>query len=151
MRRVWGDGKKCKKFRRPKFSFLRQKFLMTFFNKVYRIFPFFSHIFRIFTMLNVVYDPFFTRKSAISENNSLTTPFFTLFVLSRASDNTTSPNIGETDAWAVPTSNFGGTVPQSPPRSPPLIDCHSGVLVGGVCNVLPLSLSFRGTNGEDEQ
>ena len=28
--------------------------------------------------------------------------FFTLFILSRASDNTTSPNIGGTDAWAVP-------------------------------------------------
>src|SRR6218665_389597 len=120
-------------------------------DQVFQIFPFVFQILRIFTLLNVVYDPFFTRKSAISENNSLTTPFFTLFVLSRASDNTTSPNIEGTDAWAVPTSNFGGTVPPVPPRSPPLIDCHSGVLVGGVCNVPPMSLSFRGTNGEDEQ
>src|SRR6218665_2723595 len=31
-------------------------------------------IFRIFTVLNVVYDPFFTRKTTISENNSLITP-----------------------------------------------------------------------------
>src|SRR6218665_465052 len=45
---------------------------------VFRIFPFFYLIFRIFTMLNVVYDPFLTRK----------TLFFTLFVLYRASDNT---------------------------------------------------------------
>src|SRR6218665_3986665 len=32
-------------------------------------------IFGIFTVLNVVYDPFFTRKSTISEKNSLMTPF----------------------------------------------------------------------------
>ena len=37
-------------------------------------------------------------------------------------DNTTSQNIGGTDAWAVPTSKFGGTVPPVPlPRSPPLL------------------------------
>src|SRR6218665_1730819 len=62
------------------------------------IFPFFFQILRIFTVLNVVYAPFFTRKTTISEKNFLTTPFFTLFVLSRASDNTTSQNIGGTDA-----------------------------------------------------
>ena len=48
-------------------------------------------------------------------------PFFTLFILSRASDNTTSQDIGGTDAWAVPppriwvgrppTSNLGGVPP----------------------------------------
>ena len=49
-------------------------------------------------MLNVVYDPFLTRK----------TPFFTLFILSRASDNTTSQNVGGTDAWPVPHFKFLG-------------------------------------------
>src|SRR6218665_3364850 len=69
---------------------------------VLRIFPFFSHIFRMFTMLNVVYDHFLTRK----------TQCFTLFMLSRTSDNTTSQNIGWTNAWAVPpTSNFWGRPP----------------------------------------
>ena len=49
------------------------------------------------------------------------TPFSTLFILSRTSDNTTSQNIGGTNAWAVsPTSNFGGDRPPSPPRFPPL-------------------------------
>src|SRR6218665_2729821 len=81
---------------------------------VLRIFPFFSHIFRMFTMFNVVYDHFLTRK----------TPFFTLFILSRTSDNTASQNIGGTNAWAVPHLKFwGGTVPPSPPRSPP---CRCG-------------------------
>ena len=48
--------------------------------------------------------------------------FFTLFILSHTSDNTTSQNIGGgTNAWAVPHLKFGGTVPrQFPPRSPPL-------------------------------
>jgi len=78
---------------------------MTFFlvvDLVFRIFPFF---FRIFTMLNVIYDPFLTRK----------TPFFTLFILSRAPENTTSQNIGGTDAWAVPHLKlFWGDRPLSP-------------------------------------
>ena len=42
------------------------------------------------------------------------TPFFTLFVLSRASDNTTSQNIGGTDAWAVPHLTFWGDRPPVP-------------------------------------
>src|SRR6218665_3239021 len=43
-------------------------------------------------------------------------------MLSRASDNTTSPNIGGTDAWAVPHLKFfWGDRPPSPPRSPPLV------------------------------
>src|SRR6218665_57364 len=90
---------------------------MTFFllviDLVLRIFPFFSHIFRMFTMLNVAYDHFLTRKP----------PFFTLFILSRTSDNTASQNIGGGDQCMgrPPTSNFGGgTVPPVPPRSPPL-------------------------------
>ena len=81
---------------------------MTFFliiDLILRIFPFFSHIFRMFTMLNVVYDHFLTRKP----------PFFTLFILSHTSDNTTSQNIGGTNAWAVPPPQIsGGTVPPVP-------------------------------------
>ena len=62
-------------------------------DQVFRIFPFFSQIFRIFTMLNVIYDPFLKRKTTISGKNSFMSPFFTLFELSRASDNTASKNI----------------------------------------------------------
>src|SRR6218665_673570 len=48
--------------------------------------------------------------------------FFTLFMLSRISDNTTSQNIwGDQCMGGPPTSNFGGTVPPVPPRSPPLL------------------------------
>src|SRR6218665_1917699 len=75
----------------------------------------FSHIFR---MLNVVYDHFLTRK----------TQFFTLFMLSRTSDNTTSQNIGGTNAWAVPPPQvLGETVHPVPPRSPPLGEGPNGV------------------------
>src|SRR6218665_1748181 len=67
--------------------FADQDFLMTFFlgkisddlflviDQVFRIFPFFSQIVLIFTVLNVVYDPFLTRKTTISEKNSFMTPF----------------------------------------------------------------------------
>src|SRR6218665_2344953 len=46
--------------------------------------------------------------------------FFTLFILSHASDNTTSQNIGGPMHGPSPTSNFGGGSPPSPPRFPPL-------------------------------
>src|SRR6218665_453629 len=48
------------------------------------------------------------------------TYFFTLFIFSHASDNTTSQNIGGTDAWAVPHLKFLGGPSPSGPRSPPL-------------------------------
>src|SRR6218665_3537486 len=89
-----------------KFQFSRQKFLITFFkviDQIFQIFHFFSQIFPMFAMLNVIL-----------------TPFFTLFILSRASDNTTSLNIGGTNAWAVPHLKYLGDRPPSPPRSPPL-------------------------------
>src|SRR6218665_857562 len=93
-----------KNFRGPisgKISIFRVKIaddLFLVIDLVLRIFPFFSHIFRMFTVLNVVYDHFLTRKP----------PFFTLFILSRISDNTTSQNIGGTNAWAVPHLKFSG-------------------------------------------
>src|SRR6218665_1591054 len=84
---------------------------MTFFlviDLVLRIFPFFSHIFRMFTMLNVVYDHSLTRK----------TQFFTLFMLSRTSDNTISQNIGGDQCMGGPPPQIfffgGGTVPPVP-------------------------------------
>src|SRR6218665_1685466 len=100
-RRIWGDQKI---FSRPNF---RKNFHFhgKNFDLVLRIFPFFSHIFHMFTMLNVVYDHFLTRK----------TQFFTLFMLSRTSDNTTSQNIGGTNAWAVPPPQILGDHPPSPP------------------------------------
>src|SRR6218665_282509 len=64
---------------RKKFPFSWPKFLMTFYFFSHR--PGFSNFlfifpdFRIFTMLNVVYDPLFTRKTTISEKNSFMTPF----------------------------------------------------------------------------
>src|SRR6218665_2610442 len=83
---------------------------MTFFlviGLVLRIFPFFSHIFRMFTVLNVVY---MTISSQEKHN------FFTLFMLSRTSDNTTPQNIGGDQCMGgPPTSNFGG---DRPPQSP---------------------------------
>ena len=42
------------------------------------------------------------------------------FVFCLTSHNSTSQNIGGTDAWAVPHLKFGGTVPPSPPYSLPM-------------------------------
>jgi len=86
-----------------KFSFSRPKILMTFFSPYLYCFKC-----RI--------RPFLHKKNHYFRNEFLDdTILFTLFVLSRASDNTTSQNIGGTDAWAVPTSNFGGDRPSQSP------------------------------------
>jgi len=78
---------------------------------VFRIFPFFSQIFRIFTMLNVVYDPFLTRK---------TTLFYSVHTFTRIRQHYFSKYWGRTNAWAVPHLTFWGTVPPvPPPRSTP--------------------------------
>src|SRR6218665_1579650 len=52
-------------------------------------------------------------------------------MLSRTSDNTTSQNIGGTNAWAVPPPQIlGGTVPPVPPRSPPLLPWEGVTMPG---------------------
>src|SRR6218665_949909 len=64
-----------------------------------------------FTVLNLIYiwpfadekTSFLTRKASIAEQKM---PLFTQFVLSHASSNTTSRNIGGTDTWAVPHLTF---------------------------------------------
>src|SRR6218665_2925048 len=75
--------------------------------------PFFSQISRIFTMLNVVYNPFLTRK----------TPFLKLCSNFREHPTTLLLKIlGGGCMGRSPTSNFLGDRPlQSPPRSPPLM------------------------------
>src|SRR6218665_2983338 len=92
-----------------KISFSRPKSVMTF-----RIFPFFQRFSISFTMLNVVYDPFLTRTTTISEKNSFMTPFFIICSYFRAHPTTLFLKIlGGTDAWAVtPPEIFGGPSPQ---------------------------------------
>src|SRR6218665_446841 len=58
---------------------------------------------------------FFTRKNTkFSVKNSLIRPFFTLFVLSRASDNTISLNIGGSMHGPSPHLKFWGDRPPDP-------------------------------------
>src|SRR6218665_1592026 len=92
------------------------------------------------------------QKTPLFKKSCFMTPFFTLFVLSRASDNTTSQNVGGgTDAWAVPPPQiWGGGVPPVPlglrsalhsspslrrsPPSPPLPPSPpSSSLLNGMC------------------
>src|SRR6218665_1385909 len=95
--RVWGGRN---------FFSLTSRFLNDIFSEKMYIFTpkisddFFSHRpdFSDFTFLYCIkcrIRPFLHKKNHyFSEKNSLIRPFFTLFVLSRASDNTTSLNIG---------------------------------------------------------
>jgi len=71
--------------------------------------------------------PFLHEKKPLFHlKNSLMTPF----LLSHASYNTPSQNIGGRMHGPSPTSNFGGTVPSVSPKSPPMLghschrDCH---------------------------
>ena|SRR6218665_1350977 len=66
----------------------------------------------LFSVLNVVYDPFFTRKTTISKKNSLIRPFS--YYVSRASDNTTSLNIGGNQCMGRPPPQIWRTVPSVP-------------------------------------
>ena len=56
--------------------------------------------------------------------------FFTEFVLSHASSNTTSPNIGGTDAWAVPSPHILGERSSKSPMSPPMVRPAVQLLAG---------------------
>src|SRR6218665_1181903 len=74
-----------------------------------------SLTFSISVLCAMSYHPFFTRKTAISENNSLITSFFTLFVLSRASDkHYFSKYWGDGCMGRPPSQIFWGAVPKSP-------------------------------------
>src|SRR6218665_2210344 len=97
-------------------------------DQVFRIFPLFSLIFRIFTLLDIVHNPFLTRKS----------PSFTLFILSRTSDNTTSQNIGGRMNGPSPTLNFVGAVPQFPLGFRPWCFHHSFLEASSYFSILPL-------------
>ena len=101
--------------------FSRPKFLMTFFiffssRPGFSDFPFLfpDSAYLYYVKCRRLYDPFLTRKNTISEKNFFTRLFFNLFVLPRASDNTTSQNIGEDRCMAHPHLIFwGDRCPQS--------------------------------------
>src|SRR6218665_101196 len=87
------------------------------YDHVFRIFPIFFRFFLLHCVKCVVYVTFFTRKTPISENNSLMTPFFQ-FVLSRCPTNTTSLNFGGDGCMGRPHLKFwGGPSPQFPLNS----------------------------------
>src|SRR6218665_1644033 len=103
-------------FCRKKCPFSRQKFLMTFLKSSTR----FYQILRCFTVLNILYDPF-TRKTTISEKNSLITQFFySLRTFARIRKHYFSKYWRGTNALPSPPQIFEGTSPQSSPTFPPL-------------------------------
>ena len=118
-RQVWGDGNIFRGPRFLKMSIFTPKISDDFFLVVDWAFQ----ILRFFTVLNVAYDPFFTRKTTISEKNSLIRPFFySVRAFAHIRQHYFSKYWGEQCMGCPPTSNFWGT-PQVPPRSPPLNTC----------------------------
>ena len=105
------------RFFREKIPFSRPKFLMTFFQSLTRFSGFYLSFHRFsvsFTMLNVVYDPFLTRTTTISEKNSFMTPFFSVHTFARIRQHYFSKYWGRMHGPS-PTSNFfEGPSPQSP-------------------------------------
>ena len=86
-----------------------------FADQVFLIFPFFFQIFYIFTVLNVVYDPLLTRKTTISEINSLMRPFFdSVRAFARIRQHYFSKYWGDGCMDRPPPHIFGGPSPQSP-------------------------------------
>src|SRR6218665_902514 len=95
-------------FFRKEFPFSRPKFSMTFFSHR----PGFSDFPYLYCVKCRIYDPFFTRKSTISEKNSVMTPFLLCSYFRAHPTTLTLKILGGTDAWAVPQPQFlGGTAP----------------------------------------
>src|SRR6218665_324622 len=126
--RVWGGRNKFFADISEKMSIFMPKNsddLFLVIDQVFLILTLSFHILCVFIVSNVIYDPFFTTKSPLSTKNSLMTPIFLLSLGFRAHPTTLlliilgGPMLGPS-----PTSNFGGTVPPVPPRSPPLIGGH---------------------------
>src|SRR6218665_1419306 len=86
----------------------------------FRIFPIFLKISHIFAASNVVYDPFFTRKTLISEDNSLMTPFFySVHAFARVRQTLLLKILGGRMYGPSPHLKFcWGAVRPVPPRSP---------------------------------
>src|SRR6218665_2232173 len=96
-------------FFRKKFPFQRRKFLMTLFSRRLYFVCF------CLSLLSYYYTPvycYITYKTTISEKIPLPHLLYSVhtFIRIHYRPNTTSPNIGGTDAWAVPTSKFGAVL-----------------------------------------
>src|SRR6218665_2311031 len=100
-----------------KFPFTRPKIVMTFLviYQVFHIFPFFFPDSPYLHSVKCRKWPFLHKKKHYFRKNSLTTPFFTLFVpFARIPQHYFSKYWG-TDAWAIPPPQILGNRPPSPP------------------------------------
>src|SRR6218665_1359644 len=73
-----------------------------------------DHVFRHFGFPYLLYDPFFTTKTPISENNSLMTPFYSVRAFARIRQTLLLNLLGGRMRGPSPHLKFGGIVPQSP-------------------------------------
>src|SRR6218665_1539403 len=90
---------------------------------------------------------FFTKNLCFRTKSSSLTPFFTQFVyiLSHASDNTTSQNIGAGGGCMgrPPLQSSGGAVPQSSFKSPPMHGAHACVASEEISDRVMMTLETR--------
>src|SRR6218665_640362 len=92
---------------------------MTFSSQVFRILPLFSLIFRIFTLLDIVHNPFLTRKH-----------LFLLFSYFRAHPTTLLLKIlGGRMHGPSPPQTLGGPSPQSPLGFRPCMSCFMTIII----------------------
>src|SRR6218665_810846 len=101
---------------------------MTFFRKQFSFSIFYLYLLSDMISHDLIYNIY---HSFLDTKNVYFTQKITFFpfVISYASNNTRSPNIGRTDAWAVPHLKFWGTVPPVLPivstyASSPLNNCN---------------------------
>ena len=122
-RRVWGGRKKISWTKISVFTLKISDDLFCFIDQVFQIL-------RFFTLLNVVYNPFFTRKTTISEKNSLIRPFFySVRTFACIRQHYFSKYLGGPMHGPSPTSNFWGDRPSSAP-----LDLRPCIWGGANCN-----------------
>jgi len=117
------------------FHFTSQNFRQLFL-VIDSILSVFCCLFSVSTVWNLIYnifDPLFLTKNLFQKILILDT-FFSQFVLCLTSENSTSQNIGGTDACAVPPPQIVGDHPPVPSKSPPM----------GSCNEIEIEVEVRG-------
>src|SRR6218665_1861541 len=109
------DGSNFSRTKISELRFFRKNFPFVSHRPHFSDFPFFFQILRIFTLLNVVDDPFFTRKGTISEKNFLTTLlFYSVRTFARTRQHYFSKYWGDGCMGRPPPQILGETVPPVP-------------------------------------
>src|SRR6218665_4173235 len=127
-------------FFREKMSIFRPKISEDLFSS-HR--PSFSDFFHIFAACNIVFYDRSSRENPLFQKiiPSRVTSFYSVRALQRIRPTLLLKIFGGTDAWASPTSNFGGTVPPVPLGLRPCLGATRAPQHFKFCEVLPLKIN----------